>query len=853
MGTNTIRFGWKVCAALAILLLAGGAWAVVAQLDQSYGQQGRVIDQVPGPVANDINVIAVQSDGRVVAATAGLRRFNTDGTPDLAFGTAGVTKIRFRIVDIVIDASDTIFVLGNDSGSANDQTVVAKFSANGAPDVSFGSGGVQPLNLTNDFLELPTDLLLLSSGNIIVSGCAVDDFDYSAIIAAQLLTNGTLDPSFGTEGIFRFNDSLGACVGDAAEFADGIIFTGGRFSLNGFGCDGDGSPPPDMFLYKVDTSGVPSAGFGSNGQTTFNPGCFESPSAIFELPGGGIFVAGTDAPPTLFGRAPFFAQFDSQGAVDNLYADQGALLIDGGDVSFSVSDVKMLPGGEVLFAGTRIEETSDFNEDYRAFAGRLTADRTGLDGTFGSSGIAVMPSSGVEEYGRALGLLSNGDALLAGGGIESTDSGADPGFGVIRSIASDGSLISEFGDDGEVLIDVRGPTSVSVSAGLGFPDGEVLVAGEVEDLLYVAAYEQNGQSNLNFGDAGYSVIIPPDMTGEVRALAAGSNGDIYAGASLREPGGFISDTLFGVYRLDADGAQDMAFGIQGFATANVDTGRAEVPEALLFDGSTITIAGNVATPGSVNRDFALARFNQLGEPDSSFGSNGVVMTAWNVADYQSSRILALGRQSDGKLIAGGTLNLTGFVNFAAIARYNVDGSIDTSFGVDGLTLLDFGVEANGDDIIVLPDDTILVLGTAFGGSSPDINVGVARLTSNGSLDLSFADQGFGIFQRPDNRTGRGSEMARDSEGNILVAVQARQGFSLLKLSANGEVDSGFGNSGWFDENFGQPATTSSGDVKAIAVHSDASVSLIGGALRVNLGIARVSGDAAGQIFSDGFE
>ena len=147
------------------------------------------------------------------------------------------------------------------------------------------------------------------------------------------------------------------------------------------------------------------------------------------------------------------------------------------------------------------------------------------------------------------------------------------------------------------------------------------------------------------------------------------------------------------------------------------------------------VAGS-ATNGNGDLDFLLARFESDGTLDGTFGSAGVVLADFNGED---DVIRSIAVQSDGKIVAAGEADDgTGTLNMA-LARYNADGSLDTSFDSDGTTTLAIGSDAVANAVAVQGDGRIVV-----GGSSTPSSTGrdttAVRFNVNGSLGHASPDQ-----------------------------------------------------------------------------------------------------------------
>jgi uncharacterized delta-60 repeat protein len=141
----------------------------------------------------------------------------------------------------------------------------------------------------------------------------------------------------------------------------------------------------------------------------------------------------------------------------------------------------------------------------------------------------------------------------------------------------------------------------------------------------------------------------------------------------------------------------------------------------------ILVAGHTYINNN-STDFAIARYNIDGSLDTSFDSDGKVTTNLGSNDEGNSITL----QADGKILVAGSSNY----NFA-LARYNTDGSLDTSFDGDGKLTTDFGASDFGESITVQTDGKILVAGHT--SSTSDYYFAIARYNTDGSLDTGFGN------------------------------------------------------------------------------------------------------------------
>jgi uncharacterized delta-60 repeat protein len=224
-------------------------------------------------------------------------------------------------------------------------------------------------------------------------------------------------------------------------------------------------------------------------------------------------------------------------------------------------------------------------------------------------------------------------------------------------------------------------------------------------------------------------------------------------------------------------------GIFGFSQSSANGSSSSVTGIALQSDGKIVIAGQAG-----NRS-ALLRLTTNGTLDSSFGSGGVVISRIGGDINQIFTSLAL--QSDGKIL----VTASGCPPRDELARFNADGSLDTSFGSSGIASLSFRVFA----VTVQPDGKILATGENYPVAL------MARLLSTGQLDTSFGSSG----QAP--LIASASSIALQSDGKILVASGGISSGSLARYNTDGSLDKSFGISG-------QTATIT--PLNAIAVQSD---------------------------------
>lgn len=254
------------------------------------------------------------------------------------------------------------------------------------------------------------------------------------------------------------------------------------------------------------------------------------------------------------------------------------------------------------------------------------------------------------------------------------------------------------------------------------------------------------------------------------------------------------------------GALDPTFGGgSGIVTTTVGLyDKFESPNAIAIydspgsvnDGKILAV-GNAATQlhgGFPDQDFALVRYNVDGTLDNTFGSGGKVITPIGSGNDAATGVAI---QSDGKILVSGLAN-----DDFALVRYNANGTLDTTFGGKGAkgiitTHISRGSNDVPLDMKLQTDGKILIAGVTFpskGGSG----IALVRYNADGSLDKSFDGDGIATLFLPAPVSGfsESTEVAIDSAtGKIVVATRMADGASIVvaHFNTNGSLDKSFGN------------------------------------------------------------
>src|SRR5262249_32113701 len=188
---------------------------------------------------------------------------------------------------------------------------------------------------------------------------------------------------------------------------------------------------------------------------------------------------------------------------------------------------------------------------------------------------------------------------------------------------------------------------------------------------------------------------------------------------------------------NSNGTLDTTFGNGGLVITTFNSQGAFASALVLQPDGKILAAGtkyiNFTSDESSDTDFAIARYNTDGSLDTTFGVGGEVATDFN---QHNDDALAVILQADGKIVAvGDATSLTTFIDFA-LARYLPDGSLDTTFGAAGKVETDFGARNldQARSVVLQADGKIIAAGTTISKNGITQQFAVTRYNSNGIQD-----------------------------------------------------------------------------------------------------------------------
>lgn len=358
-----------------------------------------------------------------------------------------------------------------------------------------------------------------------------------------------------------------------------------------------------------------------------------------------------------------------------------------------------------------------------------------VDTSFGTSGTALLNTAG---SANALVQESNGDFLALQEGWQ------------VVSFNANGTLDTNFGDGGVASISFGGTNDQAYAMALQ-PDGKIVVAGETNvNGVYefaVARFNPDGTIDTSFGSSGEVITSLGSGTDMIYSVAIQSNGQIVVA-------GRSNWTGFALSRYNSDGSLDTTFG---------DDGTVVTPNGLLATGLAIDASGNLVVAGSTYGQMAVARYTPDGTLDSTFGTDGIATISTPGATWSPSVAV----EPDGQILVSGT-GFDGTKNDFGLMQFNSDGSVDTTFGDDGVVLTSVGTSSDIASAMALQaNGKILVAGTTTNTGSAS-NFAVARYNANGSLDPTFGNDGVVVTTVGSGNNGARGVVVQPS-GTIVAA------------------------------------------------------------------------------------
>lgn len=731
---------------------------VDGSLDTSFGSGGKVTTSF-GTGTDIANAVALQGDGKIVVVGSSVQgsnndvamaRYNPNGTLDTTFSGDGKLTIPSAgdasATSVAVHPTGAIVVVGTSTSSNADfafWNVSTTGSLSNSSSFAIGSG--------NDFAN---DVVIQPSGRIVIAGTSTsgsnEDF---ALLGINL--NGNRDSTFGTNGVTITDFSNRSDRARSVAMApNGTIMAVGTSDVGGGNF---------AFAFaKYTPNGALDISLNGTGKTTVDFGSGSDEAFDVALDSNNYWVA---------------VGYTTNGSNKNLaLADDfgGALVSDLGSNDDGGAAIAFQADGKPVIAGQTISGTYDF-----ALVRYNTIEGYALDKTLASGpGYVTTDFGSSNDTPKRSALQSDGKLIVVG----QTVIGTFAAISVVRYNV-DGSLDTSFDADGKYVYTTTNnvfATSVGIQS-----DGKIVIGGgrggNPSRDFFLLRLSTAGLLDTSFGSGGIVIdnaggfdrLMDLVIQADDQIVAVGASDNNAIVRQYSSSGAFLT------------GASVLTFGASSMAFNKV----AIAPNGKVVAAGVATISGDdhffVGRTSSSNLSAGWDAGFQGGFRAHNFNAN-------------PDAVQALVVQSDGRIVVGGYAS-TGIKNEFALLRLTEDGFNDISFDDDGAVTTTFGpsngaFNADISDLAMLPDGKLLAVGARWTGGV--VEVAMARYNTNGSPDTSFNGSGKATISAPSGWLD-GQDVELLSNGRMLISGYTKDGggnqdfFSMRLMGDNRAPESAF--------------------------------------------------------------
>ncbi len=367
-------------------------------------------------------------------------------------------------------------------------------------------------------------------------------------------------------------------------------------------------------------------------------------------------------------------------------------------------------------------------------------------------------------------------------------------FATTSTYGQAGSLDNTFGIGGIVTTAI-GNGYVYGSATAIQTDGKILVAGSFSynNMRFEFAlirYNTDGSIDSSLGTNGIDTTAIDSFNDVAAAVAIEPNGKIVVAGSSNDS----LNNKFALVRYNQNGSLDTTFGVKGKVTTSFDNTYDDGNSMAIQPDGKIVVAGSASYKDSTT-EFAVARYDSTGAPDATFGDNGEVVTSIYGYDDEGYSVAL---QNDGKIVVAG-IALDSINYEFAVVRYDLTGTIDSSFGNYGKVTTD--ILGYGDfaySVALQSNGQIVAAGRSFNYITNAFMFAAVRYNADGTLDNTFGwegkdttsiggydDEGYSVAIQPADQKIVVAGYAEISAFDEFALIDE---FALVRYNTDGSLD-----------------------------------------------------------------
>ena len=709
-------------------------------LDATFGNNGKVIfDKVDA--SEQATCIAKQSDGKIIAAGTFITRYNLDGSVDTTFGTNGFIN--------------TFSTLG-DYGGITETSFIATAITIDQFDNIFIAYNIFSGDNKFFIIKLNNNGNADSSFNFIFD-TTTPDYPYrtqrlnviKSLPSGKILCGGGVYHQMGSYTTYfkqiNADGSVDTSFNKDIYFHAGMVSDiqiqpDGKYVIVGNNPLGESYAGQSSYCGRINQDGSTDVYFGNLGFITINQYLHNEVYNCKIDSNGKIIILQRKYTeiysPAYYSNISYLSRYNANGTIDTSFGDYG--------VSIKYQTIDGYSDRKVFLDNSQ--------NIYTAFThnNKIQIDKYDTNGQFLNS--HEKGASRVSNDFADVLQTATGDLYFLGTSFSFSD------YSLLKTDANLNNDTS-FGNNGYVNTGFETTISGYTSHHNIFDsklqaDGKILISGALGKNL-IKRFNPDGTEDIAFNN--------------VSKYSAEAEYINYSAIAVTNDNKIIVGNSSLLYKLNIDGSLDTTFGSSGILEFTVPTGNSAIlvqndnsffvvcnTKVYKFnaDGSVATTFGtygvatysqlayenailfnnNIYIGGTVNNDFALLKMLSSGSIDTSFGTNGLVTTDFSIRNDKITKLLAT---SDNKIIALGSS--TGSNSVTAAAKYNLDGSFDTSFGILGRLLITQNVLA---DAVLQPNnEVVFVTFNNINSSNYYNDFLLTKLTATGQIDTTFGNTG----------------------------------------------------------------------------------------------------------------
>ncbi|HEX6127104.1 MAG TPA: FG-GAP-like repeat-containing protein, partial [Pyrinomonadaceae bacterium] len=598
-----------------------------------------------------------------------------NGSLDASFGVGGIATSTFgnqyqSALSVAIQADGKIVASGT-TGACPDKKycyfsfALARYNSDGSPDTSFDTDGKVTTTLVGNY-DSAAEVLVQGDGKIVAAGRAPGLGGYGPFAVTRYNADGSLDTSFSGDGMVMTEVGNAGYARSATLQADGKILVAGSTYVDGH---------EDFAFVRLNSDGSLDTSFDEDGKLTTDFANGSDHAFDIAIPANGKIIAGGFS---RTGTSDFaLSRYNADGSLDAAFDGDGKVTTSLLDVSSAINAVTIDQGRNHTFLV--------------GYSGNETNDDFAITRVDGPKKITPVGNSDDRANAAALSAFPVDRVFVAG----SSSNGSDSDFAIVRYFPFGLDIDTSLNQTGKVTTDFGAndtATAIAVQ-----PDYKFVVVGQTGGgaALAVARYNFDGSLDASFGSGGKVIL---QSIQHAKAMAIQPDGKIIAAGSAPHTEPPFGDN-FALARFNSDGSLDTSFDGDGIVVTRLGF-TSRINAIALQQNGRIVASGFTAISSPGSDDFALARYNADGSLDTSFEGDGKVTTSFGGASTAN----AVRIQRNSKIVAVGSSTKGLFSEFA-LARYNPNGSLDTTFDTDGKQTTDFygdndmafaaGIQADG--------------------------------------------------------------------------------------------------------------------------------------------------------------